>query len=154
MPFSTRFEMASVSFTSSTSAVTGRKLSSTSSTCCFCAIGRRRFKISSSSSLILSTAIFRLSAALSIFTSESRSVIILFSRSISVVISCMNSLYSSNGAFSCMFKESASTFIDVKGVFNSCETFETNSCLESSSTFMRSNSSFVRSQINSVSEYE
>ena len=56
-------------------------------------------------------------AVLSIFTKESKSVIILFSRSISSAISPMNSLYNSTGTSSCASSESANTFIEVRGVF-------------------------------------
>ena len=48
-----------------------------------------------------------------------RSVMILFSRSISTVISCINSLYSSAGTLSCPASESARTLMDVMGVFSS-----------------------------------
>ena len=95
---------------------------------------------------------FKSAADLSILTSESRSLMILVSRSISPPISCINSRYSSIGTSSCPFNESASTFIEVSGVFNSWETLDTNSCLESSSTFIRAVSSLNLVDISCVSE--
>ena len=137
MAFSIRLVNANVSFTSSISAVTGLKLSNTSSTCCLSAIGCSLLRICSSRSLMFTLVMLRSAADLSIFTSESRSLMIFVSLSISFVISPINSLYISTGASSpIQFIESASTFMDVRGVFNSCETFDTNSCLDSSITFI------------------
>ena len=93
-----------------------------------------------------------LSAALSIFTSESRSVMILFSRSISDAISTINSWYNSTGAPSWAVSESASTFMDVSGVFSSCDTLETNSCRDSSNNFIFLSIALILADISSVSE--
>ena len=151
MAFSIRFVNASVIFTSSTSATTGLKLSNTNSTCCFSAIGFNRFKICSSNSFTFKLAIFKSAADLSIFTRESKSLIILVSLSISLPISSINSLYNSIGASSMLLRESANTFIEVNGVFNSCDTFETNSCLDSSKTFILPSKELNFSHISIVS---
>ena len=128
MAFSTRLVIARDIFTLSTSAVTSRMLSRISSTFPRLAMGRRRFKISSSSPLIFTCSMFIWSSAvLSILTSISRSSMIWFSRSISSEISVINSRYSSTGTSSIPIRESASTRIEVMGVFSSWDTLETNS---------------------------
>ena len=121
-----------LNLTSSTSAITGLKLSSTTSIFFTSAIGLNLFKVLSTSSLIFTVEILILSFPLSILTRLSKSVIISFSRSISFAISVKNSWYNSSGTFSWPTKESARTFIEVIGVFNSWDTFETNCCLDSS----------------------
>ena len=152
MAFSTRFEIAKVSFTSSTSATTSLALSKiTSISRCF-AIGLKRFKINSNKELISIVSMFKSGAVLSSFTRDNKSLIILFSLSISSAISTINSLYNSTGTSSCAIKESANTFMEVIGVFNSWETLDTNSCLESSKTFIFFNSSLKASMICSVSK--
>ena len=91
---------------------------------------------------------------MSIFTKESRSVMIVFSRSISSAMSVINSLYSSFGTSPispCATRESASTFMEVNGVFNSWDTLETNSCRESSCTFIRLRIRLYASDRSSVS---
>ena len=71
-------------------------------------------------SLISTSLMFKVPAVLSIFTRERRSVIMEFSLSISWVISTMNSLYISLVAPSPMvMSESARTFMEARGVFNS-----------------------------------
>ena len=151
MAFSTRFVMIRVILTSSTSATTGRTLSNTTSTSFFRAMGRSLFKISSVRSLMFNDTIFRSCTFLSIFTSANRSVMIWFSLSISEAMSSMNSRYSSAGTFSCASRESDNTLMDVMGVFNSWDTFATNSCRESSNAFIRFNSWLNASTICTVS---
>ena len=151
IPFSTRLLMASVNFTSSTSALTGRKESRIREILLWSAIGRRRFRIFSSSSLIFILVIFISAAFLSIFTRESRSVIILFSLSISSVISERNSWYSSSGTPCCPTRESARTFMEVIGVFSSWDTLDTNSCLDSSRVFILESILLNASVISAVS---
>ena len=70
---------------------------------------------------------------MSVLTRVRRSLMISASRSISWTISSMNSLYISAGTSLCVRSDSDNTFIEVIGVFSSCDTFETNSCLDSSS---------------------
>ena len=60
---------------------------------------------------------------------------IWFSLSISSDMSVMNSRYSSTGASSIPIRESASTRMEVMGVFSSWDTLETNSCLDWSTAF-------------------
>ena len=132
--FSIRFEKASVSLTSSISPTTSRKLSKVTSIFLLAAIGFILFNRSSKRALILTWVIFNAADFLSIFTRVKRSFIILLSLSISSTISVMNSRYISFGTSSCKSRESASTFMEVIGVFSSCDTFETNSCLDSSNT--------------------
>ena len=55
------------------------------------------------------------------------------------------------GAPSICIRESASTFMEVSGVFSSWDTLATNSCLESSITFIRDRSWLKASTICSVS---
>ena len=55
-------------------------------------------------------------------------------RSTSEVISCRNSTYISFGTSSCSKIDSLSTFTELKGVFSSCDTLETN-CWRLDSTF-------------------
>ena len=76
---------------------------------------------------------------------------ILFSRSISLAISCRNSRYISGEAFSSMSRESARTFIEVMGVFSSWETFETNSWREASRALARRSTWLKASAMCSVS---
>ena len=102
----------------------------------FFAIGLRRFKTDSSKSLIFVDEIFISLAVLSNLTRDNRSLMILLSRSISSAMSTKNSRYNSGATFSCINKESAKTFTEVKGVFNSWETLETNSCLDFSRFFI------------------
>ena len=151
MAFSIRLVKINESFTSSTSAIISRLLMSVSSISVFLAIGRSRRKISSVSALISTDVIFTDAADLSIFTSASRSLMILSSRSISSAISTMNSRYSSTGTSSCAIRESASTFMEVIGVFSSWETFATKSCLVSSSAFILCSTLLNASTICSVS---
>ena len=77
-------------------------------------------------------SIFKAAAFLSSLTRDNRSFIILVSLSISAVISVMNSLYISMGASGNEVRESARTLTDARGVFNSCDTLDTNSCLDCS----------------------
>ena len=130
MAFSIRFVRISDIFTSSISAVTSLVLTSRSSISLFLAMGRILFKMISASSFILTLVIFSSAADLSIFTSTSRSLMILSSRSISSAISSRNSRYNSAGTSCCARRESASTLTDVIGVFSSWDTFATKSCLE------------------------
>ena len=151
MAFSTRFEIARDSFISSTSAVTGLKLSNTTSIFRVAAIGRSRFRIFSTRVFIFSDLIFSVFAVLSILTRDSRSLMILFSLSISSDKSPMNSLYNSAGTSSCVRRESASTFMEVRGVFSSWDTLETNSFLESSRTLILPSILLNASEISCVS---
>ena len=73
----------------------------------------------SKSSLILTDVIFKSADDFSNFTKDNKSLIILLSLSISSAISTINSLYNSFGTFSWLKRESANTFIEVIGVFNS-----------------------------------
>ena len=98
-------------------------------------MGRSRFNISCSNALISTWAILISVAALSIFTRDSKSSIILLSLSISSEISIINSRYSSTGTSSIPISESASTRMDVIGVFSSWDTLDTNSSLDWSTVF-------------------
>ena len=138
MAFSTRLDITWVILTSSTCATTGLKLSNNSSIFFFAASGFNLFSTSSSSSFILTDDMLSTDEALSSLTMHNKSSIILFSLSISLTISSMNSLYTSTGTFSCVLSESANTFMDVIGVLSSCDTFETNSDLEESSSLFLS----------------
>ena len=76
---------------------------------------------------------------------------IWFSLSTSFLISTMNSRYISTGTLSCSTSESARTFMEVIGVLSSWDTLETNSCLDSSSAFMRASTWLKASAMCSVS---
>ena len=78
---------------------------------------------------------------------------ILFSRSISSVISPINSLYNSTGTSSWARSESANTFIEVSGVFSSCDTLDTNSSLDLSTTRILPSILLKASEISAVSVY-
>ena len=122
---------------SSISAYTSLILTIVSSISLFCAIGLTLFRISSHISLTLHSLILSLESLRSMRTRVSSSVMIWFSLSTSFLISSMNSRYISTGALSICSRESARTFMEVIGVLSSWDTLETNSCLDSSSAFMR-----------------
>ena len=151
MAFSTRLENASDSLDASISALTLRLLSNTTSTLAFSAIGRRRFRIVSINSFTSVTAMFSSWVFRSIFTRVSKSEIMEFSLSISSAISCINSRYNSFGTSSCVRRESASTFMEVSGVFSSWDTLDTNSCLDSSTSLSFASIRLNVSEIFSVS---
>ena len=92
------------------------------------------FKTFSTRAFIFTSDILSFETDLSIRTRDKRSSMIPFSLSISDAISCINSLYTSTGVLGSARSESASSFIEVIGVLSSCDTFETNSSFEASSS--------------------